>query len=285
MEDIHYKLTFASKDGELIHISKVQKGLKCGCYCPACGEKMVAKKGNQRMHHFAHYSSVNCEYGYETSLHMLAKKIISKSKKFVIPAVYINDQVTHEKKKVPSKEIKVDEVRLEKRYDEFIPDIVLVSGEKELFVEIYVSHKVTDEKLAKIKKIKTSVIEIDLNQYNREVNFENLSRILLEESYLKKWLYNAYVEKLEEQNDIPIADEEKKPKTPFFSENLDEVKEKLVKTEDLVVDKNGYRLMICMHCHKIKNADLFLPDVSYIGNTNIGCCTTCRSTHIFRQRR
>ena len=183
MDNRPYNLTFALKDGKMLHISEAQKGLACGCCCPACGAKMVAKKGRKKMHHFAHYSSVNCEYGYETSLHLVAKEIISKSKKFVIPAVYINDQVTHEKKKVPSKEIKVDEVRLEKRYDEFIPDIVLVSGEKELFVEIYVSHKVTDEKLAKIKKIKTSVIEIDLNQYNREVNFENLSRILLEESY------------------------------------------------------------------------------------------------------
>ncbi len=31
----------------------------------------------------------NCEYGYESSLHLAAKDILSKAKKIVIPPVYV----------------------------------------------------------------------------------------------------------------------------------------------------------------------------------------------------
>ena len=64
----HSNLIYAVKDGKVIHISAVESGLSCGCTCPACGESLVAKKGQKMMHHFAHKSGSDCEYGYETSL-------------------------------------------------------------------------------------------------------------------------------------------------------------------------------------------------------------------------
>ena len=33
------------------------------------------------MHNFAYYSGENCAYGYESSLHLAAKDIITKAKK------------------------------------------------------------------------------------------------------------------------------------------------------------------------------------------------------------
>lgn len=55
-------LIYALKDGELIHISEADRGLACGCRCPACGEMLVARKGPVKVHHFAHYSSQGCRY-------------------------------------------------------------------------------------------------------------------------------------------------------------------------------------------------------------------------------
>ena len=46
MSDVSLKMTYALKDGVITHISKVESGLACGCVCPACGEKLIAKKGN-----------------------------------------------------------------------------------------------------------------------------------------------------------------------------------------------------------------------------------------------
>ena len=68
-------LVYAIKDGAGISIEDADRGLKCGCVCPACGEPLVAKKGTKVMHHFAHHSGSTCEYGYETSLHLMAKDI------------------------------------------------------------------------------------------------------------------------------------------------------------------------------------------------------------------
>ena len=70
------KMIYALKDGEIVSIDDVEKGLKCNCVCPACGEPLVAKKGEHMMKHFAHHSGHSCEYGYETSLHLAAKDIL-----------------------------------------------------------------------------------------------------------------------------------------------------------------------------------------------------------------
>lgn len=68
-------LTYAfDSNGNFVHIDEVAKGLDCGCCCPSCNEKLVAKNGGmKRMHHFAHVSGVDCEGAYETMLHQLAK--------------------------------------------------------------------------------------------------------------------------------------------------------------------------------------------------------------------
>ena len=187
------KLVYGLKDGETVHVSKVTSGLACGCVCPACGEQLVAKKGSKRDHHFAHRGGKNCEYGYQTSLHLAAKEIISRAKKFVIPQLLLKfpnprklpEQIS------PSREIPIDDVKLEQRFGDVIPDIVLISGGKELFVEIFVTHKIDDIKIAKIKKSNISTIEIDLSAKREMLSEEELSEIVLGDSELKVWKYNA----------------------------------------------------------------------------------------------
>ena len=71
-------MTYALKDSILVHISEVESGLRCDCICPGCGEQLVAKKGEYVKHHFAHKSKKECEYGYQTSVRLLAKDIIAR---------------------------------------------------------------------------------------------------------------------------------------------------------------------------------------------------------------
>lgn len=68
-------LTYAyDSEGNFVNIDDVAKGLSCGCVCPSCGEKLIAKNGgSKRIHHFAHASGIDCEKAYETMLHKLAK--------------------------------------------------------------------------------------------------------------------------------------------------------------------------------------------------------------------
>lgn len=190
-------LIYALKNGEIVSISEVEQGLKCGCICPACGSRLVAKKGTKVMHHFAHYSGENCKYGYETSLHFVAKEILSKANRMVIPPVRIGlpdcdneiDWIS------AAREITIDKVILEKKFGSIIPDIVLYSGRKCLFVEIFVSHKVDEKKIREIKRKQISAIEIDLSKIKSYISEEELKKYLLEECKEKKWLYNAVSEK------------------------------------------------------------------------------------------
>ena len=162
----HSKLIYARKDGNIVSIDEVQSGKDCGCVCPACGDELIARKGEKRMHHFAHRSNEDCEYGYESSLHLAAKDILSRAKKMVIPPVYVEFPQSGKPKELlyPEKEIDIDYVKLENRFDDIIPDIVVDSGDEHFFIEIYVTHPIDDEKLKKLKEKKISTIEIDLGR-------------------------------------------------------------------------------------------------------------------------
>lgn len=205
----HSKLIYARKDGNIVSIDEVQSGKDCGCVCPACGNKLWARKGEQRMHHFAHEPHTHCEYGYESSLHLAAKDILSRAKKMVIPPVYVEFPQSGKPKELlyPEKKIDIDYVKLEKRFDDIIPDIVVDFGDEHFFIEIYVTHPIDDEKLKKLKEKKISTIEIDLSKEKRDISVEELSDILLKASPQKSWKYNAVSEKWYQQFEKDASDE------------------------------------------------------------------------------
>lgn len=76
-----YRLTYAlNETGQLVEIDDVPVGNKCGCFCPACKEPLIAKnQGVKRMHHFAHQSGTECDYAVESMLHILAKEKIRRA--------------------------------------------------------------------------------------------------------------------------------------------------------------------------------------------------------------
>lgn len=197
MSDAPLKLTYALKDGVITHISKVESGLACGCICPACGDKLIAKKGQVVRHHFAHHSKEPCEYGLETALHLAAKEIIASAKEMTIPQVRVifpkgckPSILIHE-----SMVVKIDRVELEKRFDDIIPDIAVYSGNKKFFVEIFVTHAIDERKLKKVKDMDISTIEIDLSKMTDFSEIE-LTKVVLGNNPRKTWKYNRVEEKL-----------------------------------------------------------------------------------------
>lgn len=190
-------LVYAIKDGAGISIEDVDSGSKCGCVCPACGEPLVAKKGTKVMHHFAHHSGSNCEYGYETSLHLMAKAILSTAKTIVTPKVYVYFPNSTKEKQLccDSQEITVDKVELEQNYGNVVPDVVVHSGRRKFFLEIYVTHAVNKEKISKLKTADISTMEIDLSKVERTISYKDLQRILLEDNEQKRWIYNSVADK------------------------------------------------------------------------------------------
>lgn len=193
-------MIYALKNGKTVHISEVESGLKCGCICPACGENLIARKGMKVIHHFAHKSTIECEYGYQTSLHLAAKEIIAVNKQFIVPALYLTFPGTGRIMLLENEQtVNVLEVILEKKINDIIPDILLVTDIGEIIVEIFVTHEIDDEKKKKIKRLDISAIEIDLSKLDRNITKENLCQALLTQNENKKWIYNGKREKTYKQ--------------------------------------------------------------------------------------
>lgn len=166
----------------MVHIDTVKNGLECGCVCPSCKEPLVAKNdGKIREHHFAHANGADCGTGYQTMIHLLAKDIIEELKIFplFLNGKYLSACEIHK------------EVSLVKEFG-IIPDILgftpvtdgpNIIGKIPVIVEIYVTHKVDDEKAAIIKRQGIPAVEVDLSN----VEFTTREALINEIYNPKNW--------------------------------------------------------------------------------------------------
>ena len=191
-------LTFAhDKDAVLRHIDEVGNGLACGCICPACGSRLVAKQGKTTIHHFAHVGGSDCVGGVETALHLAAKKIISKERRMVLPSVEVQAEVkdlsgrSHtSKQSIPPKAVSFDKVCEEVPLDGIIPDIIAYAGNKMLLVEVAVNHYADEKKIALLQERGLAAVEIDLSGMIQGWTWEALTDAIVSNSSCKKWLFN-----------------------------------------------------------------------------------------------
>ena len=204
-------LLYGMHNDKLMSIDEVERGLKCNCTCPHCGDLLIARKGNDRQHHFAHSSNKNCKYGYETSLHLLAKEIISKSLSIFLPNIEIKHNKNHVEIIKKGQTINIDSVIVEYSLDDIKPDLLITSNNQQYIVEIYVTHKVDEQKYQKIKQLNIPTIEINLSKYRHNIKEEVLQDILLNENKQKYWIYNEFTDthyfnkslkKIERENEI-----------------------------------------------------------------------------------
>lgn len=209
-------INFGIKDGKLVEISQVPKGLDCGCICPSCGSKLIAKKGNKRKHHFSHYKVRECEGYLETVLHLTAKEILLNSREIVLPIYNVRDGDYSN-----DRSFSYRGVIAEKKVEDIIPDIQLeFNNGNKVFVEIRVTHEVDDIKLEKLRNIGISTLEIDLStlKFEDEVfELKDLEKVILEENDLKKWVYDRQEKKNKAKRkkyleDLRIAEERRKVK-------------------------------------------------------------------------
>jgi len=70
------KIPYAERQGQMVHVSQVERGLDCDCVCPVCKERVLARKGEEVRHHFAHHRRGHCSP--ETVLHQVGKKLLRR---------------------------------------------------------------------------------------------------------------------------------------------------------------------------------------------------------------
>ena len=168
------KIKYAkNKEGKLVSIADVPSGLECECTCISCGEALVAKKGEIKQHHFAHTSGIECDGYIEALLHIWAREILGETKSLMFPdykdkygdnlnGLLLPSQTESLKAhKVEFKEIKCPKSDNKVHLD--IPDAIgVLKDGTEFWIEFWVTHKSTPEKIQYLKDNKINCLEIEI---------------------------------------------------------------------------------------------------------------------------
>ena len=88
------QIPFGLKNGVMVQVSEVKSGLACDCVCPVCKRPIQARKGSKRAHHFSHDPSEEtktCEGAFETSVHLMAKQILSEDGFSITPELILKE--------------------------------------------------------------------------------------------------------------------------------------------------------------------------------------------------
>lgn len=210
-------LTYTLRNGELLHISKVENGAACGCVCPSCHQLLIARNGGTvREHHFAHTGNLLCHGAYETALHLLAEQVFLKAKAIYLPNYYWNYDYKSSHSRFPfppefKREIIFETVVLEqavaKDENEVRPDAIGRINGKEIYIEIANSHFIEKLKHEKLRKLGVACIEVDLAGLllDEILILERLTTI----SEWTYWIINPKMDALYRQHAKRIAEQKK----------------------------------------------------------------------------
>lgn len=191
---------WGSRNGRAVRVSEVPRGLACGCVCPGCGGKLVAKKGTQRAHHFAHANIVDCDGLGESALHLACKEVIQEYGEMALPYVVASDgrydgtrSYEHQEHDLvaPSKRVRFDAVKPEHVMGSITPDITATANGHTLCVEIKVTHAADDEKSRYYETLHQSAIEVDASDLPRDALRHVIKERVIDCTKHKRWIYNT----------------------------------------------------------------------------------------------
>jgi hypothetical protein len=76
-------------------VDAVDRGKECACFCAECKAPLIARKGEIRVHHFAHSDRRECQNALQASLYGMAVKILGESEPEVqIPPPYSVSEIS-----------------------------------------------------------------------------------------------------------------------------------------------------------------------------------------------
>ncbi|MFN4277051.1 MAG: hypothetical protein ACK4FJ_12180 [Ferrovibrio sp.] len=183
-------------DGTMAHIKLVANGRACGCVCSACKRELVAYHPERIAHHFKHAANLKreCKYARESAMHRYAKQLLEREKRLLLTGLDV--EVDGYSRTVIKEGIFVfDTVRLEEHLVDIVPDVILTKGDRELYVEISVTHPCDAEKIQKIERRGISTLEIDLSGYAYSDNQAEVDDIILHKAP-RRWVYHRNEESI-----------------------------------------------------------------------------------------
>ncbi len=194
---------YGLSDSQLMHIEQVESGLSCNCNCIACGDRLVAKKGEVKKHHFAHHSmdAGDCR---ESTLHKICKHILDMERRVVTPEFTVvcsqldMAQIEHtESEIIAAQDVHFCEIALEQPEADFIPDVTAIEFEGQtLFIEIVVTNDVSQEKLKRVERLGIPMMAIYVNELDIMDDLDKLTKSVIEQAP-RKWVYHPAITQIE----------------------------------------------------------------------------------------
>lgn len=186
-------------DGRLVEVGQVERGLACNCTCPACGEALLAKKGEVVVQHFSHLPGSNCSTGAETALHLAAKQLVADGGWIRLPELVI-EASRHDRQCGLFSDRTVfrdpeawrfDRVVQEMAVGQVRPDVVGFTADVAHGIEIRVTHAVDAAKQAELAALRLPSIEVDLAPLIGKVfTFDALEQAVIKSTINKRWLFH-----------------------------------------------------------------------------------------------
>jgi len=201
-------IPFGLKGDRMVEVSEVATGLACNCVCPACAQRLVAKKGLARVHHFAHVASeVICAYGAETAIHRMAKQCLLDAGRIFVPGLLCEEAATDDdgielvesEAVCEAEKLFFDSMLLEETFDNFRPDVIGWLADQPLLIEIAVRHPVGRDKAEQLACAQVACVEIDLSKVDpATITLDELRRLVLDERRTKHWISHPKVAAIRE---------------------------------------------------------------------------------------
>jgi len=204
--------TVALYNGDMMPrlISQVRRGLDCNCVCMGCGGRVVAAFPKVNADHFKHHSPAGHEFtgcpesarNAESISHYLVKHHIAKVKRLKVRRLDINKENDSDGFKYKpytvyeSKQLQFDDVILEKKQGNIIPDCVGIINGRRLLIEVKVTHGIDDTKLAKIIEMNASVVEVYVQEVVKGPDDSYLDEIVCNQ-YFTEWIHSPITKKSE----------------------------------------------------------------------------------------
>jgi hypothetical protein len=170
---VGYKLGKLKDTGEIIDVYRSERGSSCNCICPDCGKDFIAAQGEKNEWHFRHKYDTTCSGGQETALHQLAKEILFKNSMISLPDYGV---------------VNYSEAKMEKGFQGIIPDVSAIVENQDIFFEVFVTHKVENEKEKFYKNGQHKSVEVDLSNFQYST-MEALEKEVLQNNENKRIIF------------------------------------------------------------------------------------------------
>jgi len=126
-------------DQRFVGVGDVAAGLACGCICPSCKSRLIARKGAIKVWHFAHASRADgqqtesdCDYSWAVSVRLMARQLISDGLHLDLPpvtdSVEAADQwgqvIRHAYQVAPARTVSIDQPHIDTPFAGALVDVI-----------------------------------------------------------------------------------------------------------------------------------------------------------------